>query len=232
MTISKEELAAFADGQLDPERESKVAAAVSADPALAEQVKNHRVLKAALSSHYAPIADEPVPARLAAMLAPQRDGDVVDFAAAKERRDERHRIPRWGWIAGPALAASLALAVFLPQGSEQPSPYADTQLAAVLDDTLVAQQPRDADTRILLSFRNDADRYCRAFTGVGGGGIACRDDNGWELEAMGEGIEAASTEYRMAGAADGEILVRAQEMAVGSALDAEEEARARRAGWR
>lgn len=236
MSITREELAAFADGQLSGEREAEVAAAVAADPALTEEVAKHRALKAMINDHFAPIAEEPVPEHLAAMLRPapatEAPAEVVNFAAAKERRDERRKIPRWGWIAGPALAASLAIAVFLPRGGEVPEGYADAELASVLEQTLVAEQQRDADTRILLSFRNDDAEFCRAFSGSEGGGIACRDDAGWKLEALGEGSEASGTEYRMAGAGDGEILAIAQELAAGPALDAEAEAAAREAGWR
>lgn len=232
MTITREDIAAFADGQLAPEREAEVAAAMAADPALVEQIEAHRSLKAMLAGHYAPIAEQPVPDRLAAMLAAPREAEVVDFAAAKERREDRRRLPRWTWVAGPALAASLALAVILPRGGENASPYADAQLAGVLDDTLVASQSRQAETRVLLSFRDDADRYCRAFTGAAGGGIACRDAEGWKLEALGEGSEASTSDYRMAGADDAAILGRAQEMAAGPALDARAEAEAREKGWR
>ena len=236
MSITREELAAFADGQLPGRREAEVAAAVAADPALMDEVANHRALKAMLKDHFEPIAEEPVPERLAAMLQPtggtEAPAEVVDFAAAKERRDERRKMPRWGWIAGPALAASLAIAVFLPRGSEVPEGYADAELASALDRALVAEQQRDADTRILLSFRNDDAEFCRAFSGSEGGGIACRDETGWKLEALGEGSEVAGTEYRMAGAGDGEILAIAQELAAGPALDAEAEAAARKAGWR
>ncbi|MGE5953144.1 MAG: anti-sigma factor family protein [Qipengyuania vulgaris] len=232
MSVTREELAAFADGQLDAAREAEVAALVATDSALAEEVERHRSLKAMLAGHYAPIAEEPVPGRFAEMLAPKQKAEVVSFAAAKERHEERRRIPRWGWVAGSALAASLAIAVFLPRGADEVSPYADAQLAAVLDDTLVAEQSGDVGTRVLLSFQDDSGRYCRAFSGGEGGGIACREDAGWKLEAVGKGSEAAATDYRMAGADDGDILARAQEMASGGALDAAGEARAREAGWR
>lgn len=232
MTITPEDIAAFADGELSGEREAQVAAAVKADPQLAQQVERHKALKATLASHYAPVLDQPVPDRLAAMLAEPYQAEVVDFAAAREKRESRRRLPHWGWIAGPALAASLALAVFLPrQGGEAPT-YADTQLAAVLDHRLVAGQPQAEETRVLLSFRSEEGRYCRAFSGSAGGGIACHDDEGWKLEAVGKGSEGASTDYRMAGAGDAEILALAQDMAAGPALDAEAEKAARAQGWR
>lgn len=232
MTITPEDIAAFADGELSGEHEAQVAAAIEADPELAQQVARHKSLKAMLAGHYSPVLDQPVPDRLAAMLSRPQPAEVVDFAAARERRESRRRLPHWGWIAGPALAASLALAVFLPgQGSEAPA-YADTQLAGVLDDRLVADQSPGDETRVLLSFRTEEGRYCRAFSASAGGGIACRDEAGWKLEALGEGSEGASTDYRMAGAGDAEILALAQEMAAGPALDAQGEQAAREQGWR
>ena len=64
-----------------------------------------------------------------------------------------------------------------------------------------------------------------------GSGMACRDAQGWKLEALGEGAAGARTEYRMAGADAGAIMARAQSMADGPALDAEAEAEARATGW-
>ena len=139
MTITREEIAAFADGELSGEREAEIAAAMKADIRLAEQVDRHRALKTMLASHYAPIVDQPVPGRLAGLLAEPPRPEVVELAAAREKREAR-RLPRWGWIAGPALAASLAFALLLPNASDNPTAYADAQLAAVLEDRLVATQ--------------------------------------------------------------------------------------------
>lgn len=230
MSISKEDIAAFADGELTGAREAEMAAAIAADSRLQRQVEAHRALKARLSGHFAPIAEEPVPEALAAMLAP-KPAEIVDFAAAREKREARRTLPRWSWIAGPAIAASLALAVFLP-GDGAPDGYADSRLAGVLDSQLVAEQQSGADTRILLSFRDSDGDFCRAFTGSGGSGIACRDGDGWKLEALGEGSDGAATDYRMAGANEGDILARAQQMAEGPALDAMAEQEARANGWR
>lgn len=232
MTITPDDIAAFADGQLSGEREKVVAAAVSADHELAQQVARHKALKARLASRYAPIIDQPVPDRLTAMVAEPHQADIVDFAAASEKQAARLRLPHWGWIAGPAMAASLALALFLPGQETESSAYADKQLAAILADRLVNGQSPAEETRVLLSFRDEQGRYCRAFSGGAGGGIACRDDEGWKLEAVGEGDEGASTEHRMAGAGDAEILALAQDLAAGPALDADAEKAARARGWR
>lgn len=235
MTVSRDELAAFADGELPAGRAAEVAAAIEADPALAREVEAHRALRARLAGHFAPISQEPVPDRLANMLRPgaaaEPDG-VVDFAAERERRQPRPPVPRWRWVVGPALAASLALVVLFPRGDGGSAPYAGDRLASVLDRTLVAEQAPGADTRILLSFRDGDGEFCRAFSGTGGSGIACRDERGWRIETQGEGSAGAQTEYRMAGADEASVLARAQEMASGPALDAGEEAAARAQGWR
>jgi hypothetical protein len=223
MTVTREELAAYADGELDAAREAQVAAAVAADPDLKAQIDAHQALKAKLGAHFAPILDAPLPERLTVPLQ-HRDAEVIDFAAARNRR-----IARWSWIAAPALAAALALAVFVPRGNDR---YASGDLAETLDTQLVAAQPADAPTRILLSFRDEAGSYCRAFADEAQSGIACRDADGWRLVTEGEGTAAQASEYRMAGNPAAETLERAQAMAAGPALDAQAERSARARGWR
>ena len=229
MTVTREDIAAYADGELAPDRALQVEEAVERDAELAQQLAAHRALKDRLAGHFAPIAQQPVPDRLSAMLT-RETAPVGDIAAAREKREARRLLPHWGWVAGPALAASLALAIFLPRGGV-PDGYADAQLAGALDTQLVAEQPSGADTRILLSFQNREGDFCRAFSGASGSGIACRDTQGWKLEALGEGAAGARTEYRTAGADAGAIMARAQSMADGPALDAEAEAEARATGW-
>lgn len=230
MSVTREELAAFADGQLSEPRRGEVAAAVEGDPVLAAEVARHRALKERLSAHFAPILDAPVPESLTALVS-KAEPKVVDFEKARQRRAARG-IPRWGWLAGPALAASLALALFLPRGGV-PEGYADARLASVLDGQLVATQASDAPTRILLSFHDDGGQFCRAFAGDAQSGIACKDATGWQLRASGEPSSARrGDDYRMAGSAAAELMAQAQNMAAGPALSADEEQAARAKGWR
>lgn len=230
MSVTREELAAFADGELDEPRRAEVAEAVAADPALAADVGRHRALRDKLTAHFAPVLDQPVPESLSALLG-GAEARVADLAAARQRKAARG-VPRWSWIAVPALAASLALAVFLPRGSSVPEGYAGPQLAAVLDDQLVATQASDAPMRVLLSFRHAGGQYCRAFSGEARSGIACKDATGWQLEASAPGGGAQQGDYRMAGSSSAAIMARAQEMATGPALSAEEERAAKARRWR
>lgn len=233
MTVTPEEIAAFADGELDPRRSAQVAAAVARDPGLAAQVERHRRLKATLSARFAPVLDAPVPARLSALLENRGGGGVIDLAAALQARGQRRGwLQRSAWIAGPALAASLVLVLMRPGGDAPRAGYASGRLAAALDTQLVATQPADAPTRMLLSFRDDSGRLCRAYAGKAGGGIACREADGWKLRHGGATGAGAATEYRQAASGEAGILAIAQEMAAGPALDAQGEESARRSGWR
>lgn len=234
MNISDEELAAFADGELDAHDAGRVAAAIEADPELARRVDQHRALRAKLGAHFAPVLDQEVPDRLSDLLKPQ--DNVVHFAAAREAVETlskaRRTFSRWGWIAAPALAACLVLAMFLPQTREAPEGYADGALAAALDNQLVAEQGNDPATRILVSFQRVNGEFCRAFTSPDQGGIACRDTTGWALIEQVDGTPVSGTAFRQAGNKQAALLAVAQEMAVDGALDAQGEREARDNGWR
>ncbi len=240
MTITPEELAAYADGELSGAQLDEIELAIAADPSLARKVKEHRALRASLLAHFAPIVDQPVPDRLTRMLSGQEERDspeneisenVVSFGAARERHEAKKAIPRWGWVVGPAIAASLALAVFMPRGGSETSGFAAPQLALALDQQLVATQAPDADTRILLSFRSKDGDLCRAYSGAEAGGIACREEAGWRLREALPGSEVAAGEYRQAGADDAALLGIVQDMADGPALDSDQEAAAKQDGW-
>lgn len=235
MNITDETLAAYADGELDGAEKERVAAAVAADPALAAKIEAHHALKARLAAHYAPLAEQAVPPHLAALLSGAQDkdeqsrGEVISFAAARQKRRLVPVLRRWGPIAGPALAASLVLAVLQPwKGS--PEGYADPALATALDTQLAAGQPADAETRILLSFERESGGLCRAWRGETEGGIACRDDTGWKIEQQFALGGAQSSEFRQAGS-EADLLAAVQHMAKGAALDAAQEQAARNRDW-
>lgn len=200
----------------------------SAEPELACEVAAHRALRARLSAHYA-ILEESVPKRLAAPL--RRRGTVVELPMQRKARAiPQFGIPPWGWIAGPALAASLVLALLIPRGSALEG-YAGKQIATALDDQLVATQPANAHVRVLLSFRDGSGAYCRAFAAAEQSGTACKDMQGWRVVERLDGGDVESGEYRQAGSISAELMAKAQELANGSALDAKEEAEAKGRLW-
>lgn len=120
MTISTQQLRAYADGELSPEEARAVEAAISADPVLAARLEAEKRLKATLQNHFDPVAQEPVPDSLVAMIeeaqaeddmapntpplrdtgksnwlkggAPHtREARVLDFSAARQRREEERK---------------------------------------------------------------------------------------------------------------------------------------------
>ena len=236
MNITDETLAAYADGELDGAEAAQVAAAVSADPALAAKIEAHRALKARLAAHYAPLAKQAVPPHLAALLSGAQDkdeqsrGEVISFAAERQKRGLVPALRRWGPIAGPALAASLVLAVLQPWSGGSAEGYADPALATVLDTQLAANQPAGAKTRVLISFEREGGGLCRAWRGETQGGIACHDDTGWKVEQQFALGGAQSSEFRQAGS-EADLLAAVQDMAAGGALDAVQEQAARDRNW-
>jgi hypothetical protein len=227
--ITPELLAAYADGELDAETARAVEAEIAQKPDLQAELAAHRALRARLAAHFAPIAEKPVPEPLRQAVLAGEEPRVIDFATEARKRRAPAAPGRWMRIAGPALAASLVLALvglsLWPSGD-----YARGDLAETLDGQLVATQAADAPVRILISFRDKQGHYCRGFAGEARSGIACRDDSGWRLHRLYEGSAPASTEFQQAGSA--ELMAAIQNMAAGPALDAEDEARAARLGWR
>ena len=165
MSITPEMLAAYADGELEPQERARVEAAIAANPALADEVAAHRALRETLSAHFAPILDRPVPDRLSALLEkPEADaGKVVDLAAARTAKAERDRarltLPRWA--AGGAIAASLAIGLVvggqLPSGAPVRSVDGHLVAGGALDKALTTQlastQGGQEQVHILLSFK-------------------------------------------------------------------------------
>lgn len=236
MSVTEEMLAAYADGELDAADLAAVEAAIAAAPALARKVQAHRALKQTLSAHYAPITEEVVPPSLTALLAVRTQdsdksgGEVVSFAAARVKRGLSPTLRRWAPIAGPAIAASLVLAVLQPWRGEPAEGYAQGDLAAALDKQLAATQSVDAPTRILVSFEKQGGGLCRAWRGVKSGGIACREASGWKIEQQFALGDTPGGEFRQVGS-ETDLLGAAQEMAAGQALDAAGEYAARARGW-
>jgi hypothetical protein len=241
MTIDPETLAAYADGELSPEDALKVEEAIAAHPDLARQVEAHRALRAQLAAHYDPILEAPVPDRFMDLLKPRESAQVIDLAAVRRAREEQNppRPVRVRWAMGGALAASLALGLFLGRAVVPTGPVAseDGQLVARGDlaDALTTQlaSARDGkDVRVLVSFRAKDGNYCRGFEQGRTAGIACRDGADWRIVCTQSGTLLVSQgSYVQAGSQAAEIMTVAQDMAAGNALDSTAERKARDAGW-
>lgn len=238
--IEDELLIAYADGECSEAERAQVEQALAEDPALRERLERHRRVAARLGVHYGPIVEAPVPDRLSDLLRKQ-EADVIDFAAARETRESRRRLPGWGnW---GAIAASLAVGLFAGQlafpnrggvvENRQGALMARGELAEALNVQLASAQPESARVRIGVSFQNAAGQYCRSFETGKLAGIGCRSQEGWSLPITHSADEAAGKGgYRQAGSGDALVMQAAEAMMRGAALDAESERKVRDNGWR
>jgi anti-sigma factor RsiW len=125
--ISEDDLHAYADGQLSPERQTQVAAWLAVHPEQRAQVDAWRAQVVVLHREFDAVLDEPVPARLlpppaedhwfnarkAAAVAWLMLGGVVGFFLRGETTPESHPLP----VATSSLPrqAAIAHAVFVPE---------------------------------------------------------------------------------------------------------------------
>ena len=102
------DIAAFADGLLDPDEHERVAALLAVDPAAAADVAAARALAGGIDE--APDELQPIIARACALLPgePAVQSSVVPFAPYLQRRHIVHGLTQWG-----SLAAALAVAGWL-----------------------------------------------------------------------------------------------------------------------
>jgi hypothetical protein len=232
MAIDDDMLMAFVDGELDDVSRTRVERAVAEDPALKARLEVQQRLRDRLAAHYAPVAEEEVPERFRAML----ESNVVPISVAKTRA------PRPLWQTLTALAATLVLGLAVgrtllgppsgPFAVEDGAMVARGELADALDTQLASAQPRDAATRIGVTFVRNDGRACRTFESQAAAGIACRAETGWQVMMTATGSGGRRTDYRQAGSENLRVQQAAQDMMAGEPYDDAAERRARDSGWR
>lgn len=208
----------------------RIAREAEGDAALTAEIPRYRALKAQLAAHYAPVADEPVPERLRALLMP--DATIATSLAARRKVRRLHFAP----IHLGAIAASLLLGVCDRYEAVDARGRRDerrrlarrigTARQSARYPARVEPASRGRDT-YRLSFRDRDGRYCRSFEGRALSGIGCREGAGWALERTMQG--RGSADYRQA--SSGELTSAAAAMMDGAPLDAAAERAARGAGW-
>jgi hypothetical protein len=164
MSVTDEDLMAFADGELSGADAERVSAAVAADPALSARIEAERRLRTMLGDHLAPVAAEPVPESLTLMIAaaaaeeteqdmtdapagdpPIRDepARVLDFATARAKRqaDAKAAMSARAALSGSAprnWGTGAAIAASLVLGMVLGSQFADRGVVTERDGALVA----------------------------------------------------------------------------------------------
>ena len=194
-SVSNEDLMAFVDGQLDPERAAEIASAVAADPSLEHRMAAYLESRAALSSAFDEVLSEPVPDHLRTLVL----GDAATSRVVRMDRSRRYSA-LYGWP--QAIAASIILAVgvvigaYLLPTSSTDDVFAtglvtsDRSLARALESTASGTLSRVGEHKfkVLQSFRTADNSVCREYQAGGASrgatGVACRTADGWHVEVQ------------------------------------------------
>lgn len=257
MTISDENLMAYADAELDAAGRAAVEQAVAQDASLAARLREYQSLSGRVKSAYDGVLSEPVPARLLRALHAEPSRDSA-FNLLEWLRDQSAKLlGEWAWPQWSAAAASLAVAVAIGallarQGAngvmELNSGHlvARGGLAAALTTQATGAQPASAQAadaqlaalsvQLNLSFRNRSGEYCRAFNVTQSqpvAGVACHRGSDWQIDVLTPGAASERAGFRQAGSAVPAAVLSAVEQQIsGDPLDAQAEAQALRQGWK
>ncbi|MFM5883862.1 MAG: anti-sigma factor family protein [Novosphingobium sp.] len=183
----EERLSAWLDGMLSPDEAAAFEAELAADPALRAEAERWRGNDAFISKALAPLAQEPIDDALLDRLGllPPAPGPVtIVRTAANDNRSwwHRHALPLGG-----ALAASLALAVFLAPRDAAQSPDG---LSLALETTPAGARATLAGGKVIeptLTVRAADGRWCREYRSADRVGLACRKDGRWTVMAEANG---------------------------------------------
>jgi hypothetical protein len=229
--IGEELLMAHVDGELDELNASRVAKALAEDAELRAVAEAQRRLRSRLAERYGPVVDEEVPERLRAML----ETNVVALSTARPQR----RL-RLGWREAGAIAASFAIglvsAQMIPERTKPTGVTGDLLVAAgplaeALDTQLASEQSPTEPTRIGVSFAAHDGRLCRTFETRDIAGLACREDEGWQVVSSAAARRGPGGEYRQAGSGPAFVMRLSQELMAGEPFNAQAERQARDTGW-
>jgi anti-sigma factor RsiW len=243
MNWTDDTLMAFVDGELDAAQRAALERALVGDAALQSRVAALRAQRQRVSAAYAAVLDEPVPDRLAGLLAnapAAPSAPVVDLGAVRAAREQRPAMP--GWAQWGGMAASVVLGVLLGwqfggTGSDAPLGVRDGRLVAggAVDQALSTQlaSVAGAPVAVQLSFVDRDGAYCRTFSTAALAGLACRRDGQWAVQTLAATAVAADGAMRQAATSlPREVLLAVDQRIAGEALDAARERQARDQGWR
>lgn len=239
--FSDEMLMAYADGELDLVARAEIEAAMARDPEVARAVERHRSLAARVRSAYGGVLEEPVPERLAGLVAEPGAALVEGLAARRGARRiavGRWQLPPWAAVAA-SIAIGILLGVLVTRAPVRPYEEVDGAFVArgALDEALshqLASAPETGGFSIGISFKDRDGDYCRTFhmhREASVSGLACRSGNAWKLEVLAAAPEQGG-ELRPASAMPMAVLHAVDAAIDGEPLDVAAEAAARDAGWR
>lgn len=238
MTLSREDLAGYIDGEITGEEALRIEAELAGRPDLQAYVAQQRLLTQALHDSFDEVLNAPLPdALLAALKRKATPWDEVRVRFAALRRGYV-----WsGAIAAATLALGIVIGTQVPSGGDIASVggvlTAKGSLAKALSNDLSGSPTQVAQATIGLSFRDKSGQYCRSFQTAGAApvaGVACNAAGSWQIAALARHAPPANTgAYEQAGSEMPDAVRDAVEgMIAGEPLDAAAERKARDAGWR
>jgi len=241
MNWTDESLMAFVDGELDTDQRAAVESALAGDVALRARVAALQTQRRRVSAAFAGVLDEPMPDRLASLLAnaPAPSAAVVDLSAARSARAQRRALPawaQWGGMAASVVLGMLLGAQFAGRAGDASLGVRDGRLVAggTIDQALSTQlaSAGGAPVAVQLSFVDRDGAYCRTFSTTTLAGLACRRDGQWAVQTLAATSVAAEGTLRQAATSlPREVLDAVDRRIAGEALDATRERQARDQGW-
>lgn len=243
--ISDDLLAAYCDGETNPEESAEVEAALDRDPVLVDRLDAMMRVRDAVQEAYRPILEGEV-AQGTIDLVRARLADPSPNVVAFRPRAAAPPAARWMWPSAiaAALVAGVIGGVQLGHlgGAAPWAPTADGALGGALAAGL--ERTASGESRVVeggvlkvsLSFASADGGACRQFEIAGKKqtveGLACRKDGSWTLRALTTAPTLASGDFQAA-AGPGEDLVSrmADSLIVGAPFDQTEERRRIKAGW-
>jgi anti-sigma factor RsiW len=243
VNLSEETLMAYVDGELDGSTREQVAKAVAADPEVARRVAAHQALRGKLRAGFAPVLEEPVPARLLSLVHGAQSGAKPPQVLPFRTRPALQR----SWLQWTSLAASFVLGALVwhftmrlnssgPITANQGEFVASGALEKARNGQLAADQEQSAAVQIGVSFISRQGPYCRTFRlrgSAAAAGLACHENQGWTVQVLArEPAAPAQGQYRQAASDMAPAVLRAvTDSIAGDPLDAAAEAQARASGW-
>jgi hypothetical protein len=244
--ITREQLMAFADGEVTADEADEIDRAVSADPALARQLEDILAVTARVRDTMPtpePIpADEALATLIRGRLSAEPDSSVVELAA------RRRRVPGWAQAAAwpSAIAATLLVGISLGwsvkpanEGILTVDGAPRAELASALTTTPSGGLTRvtpGSSVRPTLSFATADGRLCRQFALEGRrvmNGVACKEGESWRVVALAASQDSRGGDYTTAaGPASDAVVAVVDGLIAGEPLDQAQEAARIRTGWR
>ena len=241
MSISDETLAAYVAGTLSPRARARVEAALASDPALAERLRRHVIVKDIVQNATSVASQTGRRSGPGPEAERPRQAQIVRLAAVRETRRPpppepgRRRAVPWvgmavctvlGLLTGILLAPEID-PVLIGRGADGLT--ARGSLAQALTQAPSRAAPRTGSTiSVFSSFRATDGAYCRIFRTFGPrskDGIACREAGLWLVRAV-------APTPGVAGSPSPLVRSAAAEMILGQPLSPSAEERLLASGWR